>query len=349
MTQHRTPTRTARTLRAALLSAALLSAALLIAAVTSVGLLPAVAAAATPPTPDPATPSSITPTSAGRTSAGRTSAGPTSAGPTSAGTAAPPSAGRTSAGTPAPPSAGTGGQGRRVAVRPAAQTVTEGGTAVFTASLTPPPTTSPPVMIHWQTASAPTGPWTDLGGADGAVLSSTATREMNGDLYRAVATTGHVSATSPPAILHVQPVQPVPDPATTAGPPPNCPTPPPPIEPSTSCPDPTRSTPPLLPTASSTAVTATSPTADAPTPDNAVSPPTTGATYGTVALPVLQLGQEQAATGHNFTPATLVTVTLEPDGIDLGTYTVATDGTITTRFATTGLLAGTHTIRWTPA
>jgi hypothetical protein len=201
-------------------------------------------------------------------------------------------------------------------------------------------------MIHWQTASAPTGPWTDLGGADGAVLTSTTSRGMNGDLYRAVATTGHESATSPPAILHVQPV---PDPPTTAGPPLNCPTPPPPIGLDTSCPDPTRSTPPLLPTASSTAVTATSPTTDAPTPDNAVSPPTTGATYGTVALPVLQLGQQQTATGHNFTPATLVTVTLEPDGIDLGTHTVAPDGTITTRFATTGLLAGTHTVRWTPA
>ena len=287
MTQHRTPTRTARTLRAALRSAVLL-----IAAVTSVGLLPAVAAAATPPTPDPATPSSITPTSAGPTSAGPTSAGPTSADPTSADP--------TSAGTAAPPSAGTGAQGRRVAVRPATQTVTEGRTAVFTASLTPPPTTEPPVMIHWQTAPAPTGPWTDLSGADGAVLTSTATRDMNGDLYRAVATTGHQSATSPPAILHVQPV---PDPPTTAGPPLNCPTPPPPIEPSTSCPDPTHSTPPLLPTASSTAVTATSPTADAPTPANAASTPTTGATYGTVALPVLQLGQEQTATGHNFTPA----------------------------------------------
>jgi hypothetical protein len=79
-----------------------------------------------------------------------------------------------------------------------------------------------------------------------------------------------------------------------------------------------------------------------------VTPPT-GAHYGTVALPVLQLGQEQSATGHNFTPGTLVKVTLEPDGIDLGTYTVAPDGTVTTRFATTNLTAGTHTVRWTPA
>jgi hypothetical protein len=323
MTQHRTPTRTAWILRAALRSAVLL-----VAATTSVGLLPAIAAAATPPPSDPATPSSITSTSPGPTSPGPTSAGPTSAD------------------TTAPPSARTDGQGRRVAVRPAAQTVTEGRTAVFTASLTPPPTTASPAMIHWQTAPAPTGPWTDLGGADDAVLTSTATRGMNGDLYRAVATTGHQSATSPPAILHVQPVS---DTTAPASPPLNCPTPLPPIGPNTSCPDPTRLPPLPLPLTSSAPVTATSPTADTPTSDNAASTPTTEAAYGTVALPVLQLGQEQTATGHNFTPATLVTVTLEPDGIDLGTQTVAPDGTITTRFATTGLLAGIHTVRWTPA
>jgi hypothetical protein len=42
-----------------------------------------------------------------------------------------------------------------------------------------------------------------------------------------------------------------------------------------------------------------------------------------------------------------VKVTLEPTGVDLGTYTAAPDGTVTTRFPTTHLTAGTHTIRWT--
>jgi hypothetical protein len=69
--------------------------------------------------------------------------------------------------------------------------------------------------------------------------------------------------------------------------------------------------------------------------------------YGTVARPVLQPGQEQTAIGYNFTPGTLVEVTLEPAGVDLGTYTAAADGTVTTRFGTTRLRPGTHTIRWT--
>jgi hypothetical protein len=82
-----------------------------------------------------------------------------------------------------------------------------------------------------------------------------------------------------------------------------------------------------------------------PMPDSAAVTPTT---YGSVTKPVLELGQEQTATGHNFTPGTLVKVTLEPDGIDLGTFPVAPDGTVTTRFATTALLAGPHTVTWTP-
>jgi hypothetical protein len=76
--------------------------------------------------------------------------------------------------------------------------------------------------------------------------------------------------------------------------------------------------------------------------------PAAGAYYGTVEHPVIDLGQEQSATGHNFAPGTLVKVTLEPDGIDLGTSTVAPDGTVTTRFDTSGLLAGPHTVTWAP-
>jgi hypothetical protein len=147
-----------------------------------------------------------------------------------------------------------------------------------------------PVTIRWQTAPAPNGPWTDLGGAGGTVLESTATLGMDGALFRAEASSDQASSNSPPVILHVQPV-----------------------------------------------------------PDSAASTPTTGANYGSVAKPVLELGQEQTATGHNFTPGTLVKVTLEPNDVDLGTFTVAPDGTVTTRFATTGLLAGPHTVTWTPA
>lgn len=255
--------------------------------------------------------------------------------------------------TAAPPSAETDGAGPHLAVRPAAQTVREGQTATFTASFTRPSTTGSPVTIRWQTAPAPTGPWTDLTGQSGAVLASTATRSMDGDLFQAVVSTAQESSSSPPVILHVQPVPAPPATTTPSSQPPSCPWPPPmpPIGPGAPCPGPTPPslTPSALPTTPSVPAASTTPAATAATPDSGAVTPPTGAHYGTVALPVLQLGQEQSATGHNFTPGTLVKVTLEPDGIDLGTYTVAPDGTVTTRFATTNLTAGTHTVRWTPA
>jgi hypothetical protein len=71
------------------------------------------------------------------------------------------------------------------------------------------------------------------------------------------------------------------------------------------------------------------------------------APFGTVAFPVIRVGQEQTATGHGFPPGGLVKVTLEPDGIDLGTFQAAADGTVTTRFSTAHLLPGLHTVRWT--
>lgn len=70
--------------------------------------------------------------------------------------------------------------------------------------------------------------------------------------------------------------------------------------------------------------------------------------YGTVALPVLGKGQEQTATGHNFPPGTMVRVTVEPTGVDLGTYLVDPEGVVTTRFTTRSLKPGSHTVRWTP-
>jgi hypothetical protein len=267
----------------------------------------------------------------------------------------------TAGATTPPPAADTGGEGWHVTIRPAAQIVREGQTAIFTASFTPTLTSGSSITVRWQTAPAPTGPWSGLAGPGGPVLAIAATRSMDGDLFQAVASTDRESSSSPPVILHLQEA-----PNTAATTTPSiaaliCPSPPPspPIGPDAPCtgPIPASLTPsvhpttPPVPAASTTPpvpAASTTPAATAATPDSGAAL-TTGTQYGTVALPVLQLGQEQCATGHNFTPGTLVTVTLEPDGIDLGTYPVAPDGTVTTHFATTNLLAGTHTVRWTSA
>lgn len=73
-----------------------------------------------------------------------------------------------------------------------------------------------------------------------------------------------------------------------------------------------------------------------------------GALYGTVADPTIDLGQEQTAVGHNFVPGSKVKISIEPDGMDLGTVEAAPDGTVTKRFDTSRLLAGQHTVTWTP-
>ena len=309
------------------------SAALLVV-VASVGLLPATADATTTPPPSADATSTDGHSTDGHFTDGRSTDGSTDGRSTdghSTSTSAPSSdpAPRspvqvrppTSATSAGPLSATSGAASWHVTVQPAAQTVREGQRAVFTASYTSSSTPGSPVTIRWQTAPAPTGPWTDLGGAGGTVLASTSTRGMNGKLFRAVASTGQESLNSPPAILHVQPMT-EPAPSSQAA---NCPIPLTPIETGASCPS------------------------LGPTPSSAPLNPATGATYGTVALPVVELGQQQTATGHNFTPGTLVKVTLEPDSIDLGTSTVAPDGTITTRFATKSLMAGPHTVTWTPA
>jgi hypothetical protein len=64
-------------------------------------------------------------------------------------------------------------------------------------------------------------------------------------------------------------------------------------------------------------------------------------------MPVIPVGQEQIAIGHNFTPGTRVKVTIEPAGIVLGTFTVGPDGTVATHFDTATLAPGIHTVRWT--
>jgi hypothetical protein len=87
--------------------------------------------------------------------------------------------------------------------------------------------------------------------------------------------------------------------------------------------------------------TVATPTSAADAVDPVADPP-----YGTFARPVIPAGHQQTATGHNFTPGSRIRVTLQPEGIDLGTFTAGSDGTVTTRFATTGLLVGSHTVNW---
>jgi hypothetical protein len=331
MTKSPTPTRTAWARR---------SAALLVVVVASVGLLPATAGATSPPPSNDAHSSdghsghghstdrrstdahSTDVPSASAHSTDRPSTSASSADALPSVDAAPHSPVHVrlpaSASSAVPPSAATRAADWHVVVEPAAQTVREGQKAVFTASYTSSTTPGAAVTIRWQSAPAPTGPWTDLAGADGTVLTSTATHGMDGALLRAVASIAQQSFSSPPVILHVQPAT---DPAGQAA---NCPTPLAPTNTGAPCPSP------------------------GPTPSSAALTPSAGATYGTVALPVVELGQQQTATGHNFTPGTLVKITLEPDSIELGTATVAPDGTVTTRFATKTLLAGPHTVTWTP-
>ncbi|HZG90788.1 MAG TPA: hypothetical protein VEZ42_11295 [Pseudonocardia sp.] len=92
---------------------------------------------------------------------------------------------------------------------------------------------------------------------------------------------------------------------------------------------------------------AATPTAAVPTSADSGANPLADLLYGTLARPVVPAGQEQTATGHHFVPGSRVRVTLLPEGTDLGTFVAAPDGTVTTRFATTGLRLGSHTVRWT--
>ena len=99
---------------------------------------------------------------------------------------------------------------------------------------------------------------------------------------------------------------------------------------------------PAPPPASTTSPSTTSPTPISPTPTPDAAQP-----YGTVVAPELLVGLAQTAIGHGFVPGNRVRVTLEPGGVDLGTQTVAPDGTITTSFSTAGLTVGGYTLRWT--
>lgn len=250
--------------------------------------------------------------------------------------------------TTAPSPLETGSVHLEVAVEPAAQTVPDGNTALFTASVT----TRSPVTIRWQTSSTRTGPWTDIDTPGGTQFAPQTTTRIDGHLFRATATINQQSASSPPVILHVRPAA---APPSTITPPlaSTCPSPTAktPVEPGASCPGttPTISTPPTAtpPTTPRGPSSVTTAPANQAAGDSDTTTTTSRPPYGTVGIPVIQLGREQTATGHNFMPGTLVKVTLEPTGIDLGTYTVGPDGTVTIRFSTTRLAPGTHAVRWT--
>lgn len=242
-----------------------------------------------------------------------------------------------------PSSTGTAQASPDGAVRPATQTIVAGETATFTASFDG----LAPAAVEWQTAAAG-GPWTDVTGHRGSVLTLSATRAMDGHLFRAVLGTARGSSTSPPATLHVRRAShPTGEPAG-----PVIPTVPTTAEAAaTATPTPTATSTPATSTPATSSRTTSTPAASTPSATPTLTPsssPVAGAPYGTVAATVLALGQDQIAIGHNFTPGTAVRVTLAPTGTDLGTYPVAADGTVTTRFSTAGLGAGTYRVTWTP-
>ncbi|MGQ0483058.1 MAG: hypothetical protein ACT4O0_18780 [Pseudonocardia sp.] len=235
-------------------------------------------------------------------------------------------------------------------VEPGEQTVPEGEAADFTVTYrpgsetNPGPTSTPesgagaPVTIRWQSAPGPDGPWTDLD-ESGTDLHTTAAPGMDGTLIRAEVSSNGESSSSTPAVLHVTPA-PAPVPTiATASPPASCAS----TESATGSAD-----------AGSQPGRAGGSAADRPAGEACPAPPGTATPapapaapyYGTVADPVIELGRQQTAVGHNFVPGSLVKVTL--DGVDLGTSQAAPDGTVTTRFDTSSLLAGSHTVVWTP-
>jgi hypothetical protein len=227
-----------------------------------------------------------------------------------------------------------------ITVEPAAQTVQEGNTATFTADITTPSHTT----IRWQTAPALTGPWTDIPVPGGILFTKQATIDLDGHLFRAVASLDQQAASSTPAILHVLPIS---QPVSNSRPP----------IPAKGCPILTANgaRAPDSPCPSAPPATATPPATSAQTSAAASAPATASGTmnsatqpgYGTAANPVIQVGQEQVVTGHDFTPGARVKVTLTPPGTDLGTYTVGSDGTMTVRFTTSQLMPGIYTVNWT--
>jgi hypothetical protein len=253
-----------------------------------------------------------------------------------------------------------------VKVEPGDQTVKEGESVVFTAKYTPAAPPAVQVGLRWQAATGRDGQWTDVGGSGaGAQLKVTAAPGMDGTTIRAEVSGGGTTATSAPVVLHVTAP---PAPATTA-----------PAQPCPTATDPAAAAkgsgeakdpkakgsgdeakpsgndkaadkpadpgkPADKPADSAKPADGTSTQATAA----ACPPATAGEYFGTVDKQVLDLGQEQTAVGHNFVPGSRVKVTLEPDALDLGTVQTAADGTVTTRFDTSRLLAGEHTVTWTP-
>ncbi len=151
--------------------------------------------------------------------------------------------------------------------------------------------------------------------------------------------------TTVPRSTTVLPTTPSPVPLTTGAAPSCAPLPTPPTGPVPSCPS-ASALPPASPTTTSVAPAVT-PDAVVPTSADDSADPAVGPPYGTVARPLIPAGQQQTATGHDFAPGSRVRVTLQPEGIELGTFTAAPDGSVTTHYATTGLLVGSHTVRWT--
>lgn len=232
---------------------------------------------------------------------------------------------------------------RQVTVEPGDQTVQAGDKAVFTAKVSPSPQAGMPVIIRWQTARGHGGSWSDVGGATGPELHVTAEMDIDGSRFRAEVTGEHEAApapaTSAPVSLHVT------TPTPAVGPAGPCPTNGDAASAGHAQTGNAGASPPPQPTVSGAAAHGGGDEpAAAPCPNAA----TSAATYGTVTDQVIDLGQQQTAVGHNFAPGTRVKVTLEPDHVDLGTAQAAQDGTVTTHFDTGRLLAGQHTVNWTP-
>jgi hypothetical protein len=83
---------------------------------------------------------------------------------------------------------------------PGDATVVEGEMATFSVTVTG----APAPAVRWQHARAGTGDWTDVPGATGTSLGVVADRTLQGDRYRAVASSTAGSAPSAPAALTVQ-------------------------------------------------------------------------------------------------------------------------------------------------
>ena len=236
----------------------------------------------------------------------------------------------------------------QVQVQPGDQTVRAGEKVKFTAKYSPDTAAGVQITVRWQTSRGHDGAWSDEQGAGGAELEVTAGADMDGVLFRAEVSgdKGTGSATSEPVTLHVEAPVDSSCPSTQAAGDPSHPDASHPAKSHTDKPQPDKLQPDKSRSDKPVSGAGTpAPGGATPCPDAA----TSTSAYGTVADQVIDLGQQQTAVGHNFVPGSKVKVTVEPDGVDLGTVEAAPDGTVTTRFDTSRLLAGQHTVVWTPS